>query len=945
MNEKPTYKYLEKKIRDLEAKLDSYKKSGVVNKNQSSPIGIIPESPDCQLTEKLLRDSEDKFRFILDKVPALIWQKDRDGTYIQVNKTFCDTHGLDAKEIIGKSDYDIFPPELADRYASADRRVIASGRPELGIEEDLKMPHGELGWSRKDKIPYFDDEGKVAGTIGFAVNITETKRAEQARRESEIKYRMVVEYSNELIAVAQDGMLKFVNPKAAQYSGYSEKELMSKPFTEFIYPDDRQMVIQRHLKMLQGENTTGAYALRTVDRSGEIKWVETSEVIITWEGKPAILSFLTDINERKQVEDALRDSEEKFRGLFENAVEGFFQSTPEGRFINVNPAFAKILGYSSPEEVINSITDIASQYYANLEDRKNYQRLIQKDGTVNNIEFKVKRKDGSTIWVSNSTRAHYDDQGMIARYEGIVEDITERKKYERALRQSEERYRDLFENVSDLLYFHDLDGNFIESNLAFKQTHGYDEDDFEIINVRDLMPEADLHKFDEYLIKIQKNEKDEGHFRLVKKDGGLITAEYKNSLVRDCAGKPIGVRGSARDITVRLKAEKERKQLETRLRQMQKMEAVGRMAGAVAHHYNNLLSVVMGSLEMAMGGLTEHIEIAHDLDIAMHATRRAAKLGSMMLAYLGQSMGRMELLDLSAAFQNTLSNLIGYRPDYVTLDTDLPDPGPVVSANSDQINQVIGNLLINALESMGEKPGTVSVSIRTVAGARIPSTHRWPVEFQPETSDYACLEVADSGCGIAKDDIEKLFDPFYSNKFIGRGLGLSVALGIVRAHGGCITVQSTPGRGSVFRVFLPLSPESSPISTAVWLPEAGAPAAGITVLLIEGDPTVRQLGTKMITSLDMNVFEARNGAEAVEVLGTHRDKIGCVLCDLDTLGMDGWQTLADLRKIEIGLPVVLISGYNEVHTMNGAQAERPQVFLGKPYRLSELRDAIARAMA
>ena len=816
MSDKPSYKDLEKKVRDLEDKLITYE-------NLLSRKKITTPSTDCRLTEKFLRDSDEKFRFILDKIPALIWQKDYSGTYIQANKTFCDAHGFDAKKIIGKSDHDIFPTELADRYVSADRRVIASGRPELGIEEYLKMPHGELGWSRKNKMPYFDDDGKVAGTIGFAVNITDTKKAEQARRESEIKYRCVVEHANEIIAVSQDGMLKFINPKALQFSGYSEKELLSKPFTEFIHPEDRQMVIQHHLKAFQGEKPTGPYSLRIIDKAGETKWLETSEVVITWEGKPATLSFLTDISERKEVEDALRDSEQKFRGLFENAVEGFFQSTPEGRFISVNPAFAKILGYASPQEVIDNIADIASQYYLNLEDRKIYQNLIQENGMVNNIEFKVKRKDGSTIWVSNSTRPHYDDHGNIVLYEGIVEDITERKNYEEALRQSEERYRDLFENVTDLLYFHDLDGNFIETNYAFKQTHGYGNEDFDIINVRDLMPESDRQKFDKYLVRIQQNEKDEGHFRIVKKNGGLITVEYKNSLVRDCAGKPIGVRGSARDITVRLKAENERKQLEVHLRQMQKMEAVGRMAGAVAHHYNNLLSVVMGNLEMAISDLPEHSVITKDLDAAMHATRRAAKLGAMMLAYLGQSLGRKKLLDLSAVFQNALSNFLGDRPEHVTLKTDLPDSGFVVMANLDQINQVIGNLLINAMESLGEKPGTVSASIYRAPRAKISSAHRWPVEFQPEDPDYACLEVADSGCGIAEDDIEKLFDPFYSNKFIGRGLGLSVALGTVRSHGGCITVQSALGLGSVFRVFLPLSSESAPIPKIVRQPETSPP--------------------------------------------------------------------------------------------------------------------------
>ncbi|MFO7600657.1 MAG: response regulator [Candidatus Desulfacyla sp.] len=198
---------------------------------------------------------------------------------------------------------------------------------------------------------------------------------------------------------------------------------------------------------------------------------------------------------------------------------------------------------------------------------------------------------------------------------------------------------------------------------------------------------------------------------------------------------------------------------------------------------------------------------------------------------------------------------------------------------------------------MGEQSGVVSVSTRTACPADIPSVHRWPVVFTPGALSYACLEVKDTGWGIAEDVIEKLFDPFYSTRFIGRGLGLPVALGSVKTHGGCITLETEPGQGSIFRVHLPLTTEAVPRPKAIPQVAAVGPRENLTVLLVEDDPLARETGAMVLRRLDMNVLEAKDGIEAVEVFRKHQKEIHCVLCDLTMPRMNGWQTIEALRRL------------------------------------------------
>ena len=396
------------------------------------------------------------------------------------------------------------------------------------------------------------------------------------------------------------------------------------------------------------------------------------------------------------------------------------------------------------------------------------------------------------------------------------------------------------------------------------------------------------------------------------------------------------------NITERRKNEDAKAKLEIQNRQLQKAESLGRMAGAIAHHFNNQLQAIMMNLQLAMQPVPGNAELIENLIEANKSARKAAEVSTLMLTYLGQTAATYEPLDLCETCQRHLPMLRTVIPQSVTLKTELDSHGPVVNANANQIQQILTNLLTNAWESMSEIRGVVRLTVKTVPAVDIPRRHCFPIDCELQEKAYACAEVADEGCGIASKDIEKVFDPFFSTKFAGRGLGLSVVLGIVRAHGGCVTVERQPEHGSVFRVFLPLTAKAIPQKP---IQVAHDPkAAGGTVLVVDDEPCLRKAVTIVLKRSGFTVYEAQDGVEALEVFQQHRDDIGCVLCDLTMPRMDGWETLTELRKLAPDIPVILSSGHSEAQAMAGEHPELPQAFLSKPYELPTLRDAIVRFM-
>lgn len=319
----------------------------------------------------------------------------------------------------------------------------------------------------------------------------------------------------------------------------------------------------------------------------------------------------------------------------------------------------------------------------------------------------------------------------------------------------------------------------------------------------------------------------------------------------------------ATDITDRKRAESEREKLEIQSRQLQKMESLGRMAGAIAHHFNNQLAAVMLNLDLAISDLPRNAGPVESLTEAMQSVQKAVEISTLMLTYLGQTTVKCEPLDLSEVCRQSLSMLRSGLPKNMVLESDLASPGPTVFASVNQLQQLITNLVTNAWEASDAGEGFIRLTVQTVPAAVIPAANRFPIDWQPQDTAYACLKVADAGCGIANENIEKIFDPFYSTKFTGRGMGLAVVFGIVRALHGTVTVETAPGRGSTFQIFLTVSTVGVPQIPFQAVP-APITAGSPTVLMFEDEPGVRNVAKVALKRLGFTGQAAMDGIEAGE---------------------------------------------------------------------------------
>ena len=512
-----------------------------------------------------------------------------------------------------------------------------------------------------------------------------------------------------------------------------------------------------------------------------------------------------------------------------------------------------------------------------------------------NGEFTLQRQDGSALPVqlSFSVVSEQDTRPICV----VATDLTERKRAEealqqahdtleqrvaertgqllqanQALRQSEALLRSITDNSPDPIFLKDRAGRLLLANpatLAALQKRAED-----VLGKTD----EDFHHDPAIGRLIMANDRrvmESGQAEVIEESipgpRGPRTFLSARTPYLDAEGRVIGIIGIAHDITERKRMQAEKEKLEAHNLQLQKSESLGRMAGAIAHHFNNQLQAVMMNLDLAQKDLPQKAAADQCLTSALQSAHRGAEVSSLMLTYLGLTVTKREPLDLSAACRRSLSLVRAILPPSIVLETALPAQGPIISADANQLQQVLANLVTNAWEATTNERGPIRLTVKTVSGMEIPAGHRFPVDFQPREQAYACLEMTDAGSGIPDKDIENIFDPFFSSKFTGRGMGLAVVLGIARGHGGAITVESQSGRGSIFRVFLPVSAEAVPpapvhVSQSPETAAGSAPAGraqGGTVLVAEDDPAVRATVAAALRRLGFTVLPAEDSVEAV----------------------------------------------------------------------------------
>ncbi len=393
-----------------------------------------------------------------------------------------------------------------------------------------------------------------------------------------------------------------------------------------------------------------------------------------------------------------------------------------------------------------------------------------------------------------------------------------------------------------------------------------------------------------------------------------------------------------------VRAKEALQQSEIRNRRLKKSESLVRMAGAIAHQFNNHLHAVLGNLEMAQIYLPDEEKTARTISAAIESAQKAAKVSRLMLTYTGQTEGEKAAMDLADFCRMNLPLFKADMPEHIVFEASCSSPGPVIMGNAPLLEQLVSQLLANAKEAMAGRPGKIHLAVKTVSSGDIADLHRFPVNWRPVDAPHACLSVSDQGKGIAEKDMENIFDPFFSTHFPGRGLGLPVALGIASAHGAGMAVESMRGKGSVFRVFFPVSREEIQASEESALRQQPV-AKGSMVLVVEDEEFVRNLIADFLEQTGYRVMAASCGEEAVEMFSRHKNDIQCVITDFAMPGMNGWETIASLRSISPDIYVILSSGFDEARVMEGASDHLPQGFLRKPYNLKALAHAVSKGFA
>jgi two-component system cell cycle sensor histidine kinase/response regulator CckA len=654
-----------------------------------------------------------------------------------------------------------------------------------------------------------------------------------------------------------------------------------------------------------------------------------------------------EIVERQRAEESLRNSEERLRMIAENTGSLIAVLDKTGRYEFANPAHWK-LGWD-PGELIGT----SGFHLIHPDDRDRlssiFQTGITEELSTFTVEYRIVDKEGMVYSIEGKFDSIRSSEGMIEKIVFVGDDITERKQFQESLTREREVLAMVINGMRAGTWEWYIQSGKTVFNERWAEIVGYTLEELQPVSIQtwiDLCHPEDL-KLSDGLLKAHFSGElpyYECECRMRHKTGYWAWILVRGKVVKMTeTGQPMLMVGTHVDITRRKQAEAEQAAIDTQNRQLQKAESLSRMAGAIAHHFNNQLHVVLGNIELAMEDQFQGKAIDKLLLHALQSARKASDVSALMLTYLGQTSGKPEVIDLSETCRLNFPMLKAAIPMHVSLDSDLPASGPVIFANPSHIQQILTHLITNAWESMTDGRAEIHLTVETYFPEAIPRMHRFPIDWKPADSLYACVSVTDTGSGIAEKDIETLFDPFFTTKFTGRGLGLSVIIGIVRAYNGAITVQSEPGQGSVFQIFLPVSDQI--VSTHVdYNHEAHPLDVDGTVLLVEDDEMVCEIVAEMFSHMGIRVIQAGDGIDALAMFRQHSDEIRCVLTDMTMPRMGGWELISALKSMRADIPIILASGYDEALVLDGRHPDQPQAFLHKPYSMNELKQVLLRVL-
>lgn len=907
-------------------------------------VGVAQDITERKRAESALRESEERYKAVVTGISDGVWEAN-----LRSGKVFFSDQW---KAMLGYAPFEIaddmrefarlIHPDDRDSAVGEVRAHLRGETPAFRTEFRLRHKDGSWRWILSSGSAMRDANGTAYRIAGSHTDVTERKRMEEEIRRSEGHYRLLFETMLQGV-VYQDaeGRIISMNPAAERILGKSAAEFLGStsadqekdtiredgsPFPGAGHPSMVALASGREVR----DVVMGWYNPREKQR----RWINVSAVplFVPNESKPyQVYTLFDDITERKQAEQALRESEDKFRTLADSIPQLAWMTDENGSVLWYNRRWYAYTG--------TTLEEVQGWGWEKVHHPEHLSRVVARfrqhlqTGAVWEDTFPLRGRDGQYRWFLSRAMPIRNAEGRVERWFGTNTDITERLDAEERLRQSEERFRRLYEANVVGIVCGDPEKVF-DANDVFLGMLGYTREELDagILRWREFTPP-------EYLAL------DENGIAQMLATGSCKPFE-KEFVRRDGSRVPVLIgatlleRSPLRWICFTLDLT-ERKQLERRILQSQKLESIGLLAGGIAHDFNNLLVAVIGNASLVKDMLPPGSLESELSDRVIKTGEQLAHLTRQMLAYSGKGRFVLEFVDLSGLvvemsglIEPSISKKIAFHYE---LDRDLP----AIEADRSQMQQVFMNLVLNAAEAIGSDCGLISVKTGLqVAGAG------GEEDFQgaePAPGNYVYLEVRDTGCGMDDDTRTKIFDPFFSTKFMGRGLGLAAVAGIIRGHRGAVKVVSAPGKGSCFTV---LFPAAKHVATAA-APKAASASASSgtgTVLVVDDEALVRETARRSLERRGYKVLLAESGLEAIDIFKRHTGDISLVVLDLSMPGMSGEETLPELRKIRPGVKVMVSSGYSESETMKLFRGQRVAGFIQKPYTSGRLADLVKAAI-
>jgi two-component system, cell cycle sensor histidine kinase and response regulator CckA len=752
------------------------------------------------------------------------------------------------------------------------------------------------------------------------------------------------------VGIAQgsvDGVLLRANNRYCQMLGYSATELRTKRIQDITHPEDLAETLVGHRQLLEGQISMHSMEKRYIRRDGTIFWGRLSRSLVRdHDNRPKyFIAALEDITEKIQAERALRDKERQLVLAQSAGRLGLWERDLRTGVTVTSPEFARLHGLT-PDQL-----PVDHEGYLQLvhpEDRLRVQTEYQESLERTHLwdtEFRVTWPDGSVHWLLGKGQVFLDDAGRSVRLAGVSFDITERKRAETALRESELLNKQVLDNIPECIFVFDVTPDrrfkFVGLNPAEEKAVGLSNSEVRGRFVEDVLPE-------EVACKVS------ARYRQCLDAGTLISYEeelqmpiglryFRTNLIpiKDAEGMIYRIVGCCSDLT-------ETRRTQEKASDRQKLESIGVLAGGIAHDFNNLLGGILTETELVeahvAAGLSPNEEIARIKAVAIHG----AEIVRELMIYAGQDQqGGGEPVNLSRLTAEMLELMKVSISKHAILKIDLGKSLPLIWGNASQIRQVLMNLVINASEAIGDTQGVIQVSTSLA-----PGNHDAASNYVAKVSEgeRVRLEVSDSGCGMTEETKGKIFDPFFTTKFAGRGLGLAVVQGIVRAHGGSIDVVSTLDHGTTFQVSLPAASKDQlgalnaiTPSTAGRIHTPTAPCA--TVLVVEDEEVLRLAVSKALRMRGFAVIEAKDGSVAMDLMRKHRDGIDIILLDVTLPGTSSREVFEEAQRLRTNLKIVLSSAYDRGSVDAYFAGLRITQFIRKPFQLHDLevtlRDALA----